>query len=79
MGFGTFIAHSSFHRVRISNPNEALAYAQALPAATQARTHWRDVIVSAENAGRTEALIDKARDTLRRALVTDRLFLGWSR
>jgi len=78
MSFGTFSAHASFAKVRISRPIEGLAYAQALPAATQARPHWQFAIAAARNADDTEALIDNARDALKNALIADSLFIEWS-
>ncbi len=79
MGFGTFTAHASSARVRISTAREGLAYAKSLPAATQARPHWQAAIASAQNADETEVLIDNARDALKRALSADGLFINWSK
>lgn len=78
MGYGVFTAHASFTNVRITSPVEGLAYAQALPAATQARPHWQAVIATAANADETEVLIDHARDALKNALVADKFFVKWS-
>lgn len=69
MGFGTFTAHASSARVRISTAREGLAYAKSLPAATQARPHWQAAIASAQNADETEVLIDNGRDALNARLA----------
>lgn len=78
MAFGTFTAYGSFSRVRISSPAEALAYSQALPAATKAGSHWQAAIAATRNADTTEVLVNNARDAFRCALTADNLFVNWS-